>query len=116
MRISDWSSDVCSSDLLQDLVVQMRSGRKTGRSDIADDLALGHPIALLQPLGEAAHMGVGGGNGPGMAEADIVAIALVPADAVDHAVAGGVDRRAGGGGEVDAAMHAAVPQDRKSVG
>src|SRR3546814_3699092 len=47
MRISDWSSDVCSSDL-----TDMRKGRKSGmRSGIALGClggAAGHPEALFQ--------------------------------------------------------------------
>src|SRR3546814_16643218 len=35
MRISDWSSDVCSSDLIDDIALRLRHLRAVGRADEA---------------------------------------------------------------------------------
>ena len=43
-----------------DLVMQMRSGRAPGRSDITDDLALIDLAAVAHALGKTAHVGVEG--------------------------------------------------------
>src|SRR3546814_12028709 len=55
MRISDWSSDVCSSDLLgaEPLVVVARKGhpRVDGAIDLDTYLALGHIVATARPYG-----------------------------------------------------------------
>src|SRR3546814_20241906 len=42
MRISDWSSDVCSSDLLSGLVTQVMV-------DVNDRVAKGQALALIDP-------------------------------------------------------------------
>src|SRR5687768_6984853 len=44
-------------------------------------------------------------------DANIVAVTALVADLFDHTVAGGVNRRPGGGREVHARMHLAEPQD-----
>src|SRR5262252_3789906 len=48
-------------------------------------------------------------------QADIFAIAAFPADLFDDSVAGGEDRRAVGGGPVDAGMHLDVAEDRMAA-
>src|SRR3546814_7157936 len=46
MRISDWSSDVCSSDLLEVILVRPEPGDGVIRRFVADD-ALGDDIRLI---------------------------------------------------------------------
>src|SRR3546814_9544611 len=54
MRISDWSSDVCSSDLLRCIEVADRMAHLVGRLDLHDTGAeLGRP---RQPLGISGDM------------------------------------------------------------
>src|SRR3546814_1432204 len=62
MRISDWSSDVCSSDLHgrlrlrhrpQDRAQEARGGRITGRLAIASRRARAFPISLPYPPAHA---------------------------------------------------------------
>ena len=57
-------------------------------------------------------MAVGGAVVAVVAQADVVAVAVVPAGELHHAVAGGEDRRARRRGEVDALVHAGVAEDR----
>src|SRR3546814_7280777 len=67
MRISDWSSDVCSSDLLGDLAVALRLERLGNdlrvRLDVVGDdrldLAFAHPAAetAAKPEGEGEQHG-----------------------------------------------------------
>src|SRR3546814_6430436 len=108
MRISDWSSDVCSSDL----VVQVRPGGAAGGADVADDLALLHAGALGDALGDALHVGVRGLVGRAVAQAHVLPVAAVAAGVVDDAVAGGIDRRAAGGREVSALVLPRVAEER----
>src|SRR3546814_20825887 len=50
MRISDWSSDVCSSDLLQGLGSgRIREGL-IGDEDVIERKAMGNELLRLQPL------------------------------------------------------------------
>ena len=96
----------------QNFVMQMRAGRQAGRADKADDLALAHAHARLDALGEGGHVAVGRFITVGVAKLDVFAVAAFPADLVDHAVAGGEDRRAVRSGPVDAGMHLHVAEDR----
>src|SRR3954468_5597277 len=45
-------------------------------------------------------------------DADIVAVTVLRADLLDHAIAGGIDRRSDRGREVHARVHLAEPLDR----
>src|SRR3546814_5601269 len=57
MRISDWSSDVCSSDLLlQD--AQMLGGGRCGETDLLDDVAADAGAAAQQRLHDLHPRGV----------------------------------------------------------
>src|SRR3546814_4478609 len=90
MRISDWSSDVCSSDL------------------IADDLALAHAFAHMR--GDFAHVGIAGGKSPGMLDLDVIAMAAMTTRIDDLAVSHRVNGRAIARTEINACMHAAITQ------
>ena len=92
--------------------MEVRPGRAPARADIADDLALHHPPAFLDALGDAAQMGVSGGVLAAVADADIAPVGAVPAGELHHAVAGRHERRAAGGAEIDAAVHLGVAQGR----
>src|SRR3546814_20121976 len=67
MRISDWSSDVCSSDLCRSPGVG--GGIEQVDGVLAADLAVGlprqHPGQLLDPVVGAQHRDGGGGRGVG---------------------------------------------------
>src|SRR3546814_7463212 len=59
LRISDWSSDVCSSDLLDTLVAEKLRAQSEGIRaegwkwiDVAPDFAYGHTYSLRQLRGE----------------------------------------------------------------
>src|SRR3546814_2362930 len=53
MRISDWSSDVCSSDLMDALLIEQLQARRTvaelrlGQQRIATELAQRKPLGVL---------------------------------------------------------------------
>src|SRR5690606_6532342 len=97
---------------LPDLVVQVRAGRRAGRADIGDHLALAHLLPGLPTLGVARQVGVAGLPAAIVAEPDPVAVTAPAARLDRHPVAGGIDRRAGSGAEVDALVHAAIAVDR----
>ena len=52
----------------QDLVVHMRAGRKAGRADEADHLALPHARAFVDAARKGAHVAVGGFIAVGVAD------------------------------------------------
>src|SRR3546814_19848264 len=64
MRISDWSSDVCSSDLLQQVIDADAAIYHTVKQIIIASLH-GHPQPLVI---EAARSGIAHSNQPGFAE------------------------------------------------
>ena len=94
----------------QDLVVHMRAGREAGRADIADHLALPYARARLCRACERRHVAVGGLVAIGVLDLDVFAVARFPADLLDGAVAGGVDRCAERRGPVDAGVHLEVAE------
>src|SRR3546814_17197323 len=49
MRISDWSSDVCSSDLDDDAVVVHHDRRLGKAQSVGDQFKLGHILSLACP-------------------------------------------------------------------
>src|SRR3546814_2704878 len=53
MRISDWSPDVCSSDLGERVAVRYRGVRGGGRDDRAHSRRFGAPVDPIAPRGEA---------------------------------------------------------------
>src|SRR6185295_18147278 len=70
-----------------DLVVHVRAGRKAGRADEADHLALAHALARLDALREGRHVAVGGLVAVVVLDADVLAVATFPAGLFNHAVA-----------------------------
>src|SRR3546814_15428517 len=68
MRISDWSSDVCSSDLAADVL-------QIGERDI------GHRVLRLRAFGAAAHVGTDEAPWPGEARRQRLEIAGVASEA-----------------------------------
>ena len=99
----------------QNFVVDVRAGRLAGRADEADHLALPHLLAGLHALGEGRHVAVGGLVAVVVLDADVFAVAAFGAGLLDHAVAGGEDRRAVGGGPVDAGVHLHIAEDRMAA-
>ena len=91
--------------------MKMRAGGASCRPDIADDVALLHPATPAHASAELAEMRVSRRDLLVVLDTDIVAITVLAADLFDHAIAGGIDRRPGGGREVHARMHLAEPQD-----
>src|SRR5882757_8785381 len=91
--------------------MDVRSGGHAGGADEADDLALSYPLAGLEALGEGRHVAVGGLITVVVLDADVFAVAAFGADFLDHAVAGGEDRRAVGRRPVDAGVHLDVAED-----
>src|SRR3546814_9962540 len=77
MRISDWSSDVCSSDLVADQLIVAGLGHHRHAVDHAFGNAVaaigghahGHPFAVAaqQPVVDVVDGGVGGGGRGGQA-------------------------------------------------
>src|SRR3546814_17553301 len=90
MRISDWSSDVCSSDLL----------------------ALTDRVAFFQAGGEPALMSVQRAVAAIVLQNNGVAVAILAAFELDDAVGGCVDGRAGGCCIVDAFVPAPAAMHR----
>src|SRR5207249_4290220 len=98
--------------LIMHLVMEVWTGRHAAHPDIADHLALTHPLAFMQAAGEGAQMAVGGGVLRAVLDFDVVAVARDPAGAGHDAIAGSVDRGSDRCAEIDAAMHAAVAEER----
>src|SRR6185503_2136068 len=96
----------------EDLEMHVRTGRQAGRTDEADDLALAHAAADIEPPRECRHVAVGGLIAVGVADAHIFAVAALDADFVDAAVAGGEDRRAERRRPIDAGMRLHIVQQR----
>src|SRR5229473_3032193 len=95
----------------QNFIMDMGPGRLPGRTDEADQLALPHPFADLEPLGERRHVAVGGLVTVVVLQLDVFAVAAFQAGDFDDAVAGCKNRRAVGGGPVDAGMHLDVTEN-----
>src|SRR4051812_27788204 len=93
-------------------VMEMRPGRHAGHADIADDLSLAHPRALMQSARKGAQMAVSRGILLVVRELDVVAVAGRSAGKTDDPIAGGIHRGAGRRAEIDPAMHPAVAEDR----
>ena len=91
--------------------MDMGAGRLPGRPDEADHLALPHPFAGLQPLGERRHVAVGGLITVVVLQLDVFAIAAFQAGDFDDAVAGCENRGAVGRGPIDAGVHLHVAED-----
>src|SRR5947209_18678133 len=92
--------------------MHMGAGRKSGRSDISDQLALADLHARLDAAREGRHMAVSGLITVVMLEADVFAVAGFPARSLDGAVAGGIDRRTHRGCPIHAGMHFGVTENR----
>src|SRR5258708_40034417 len=90
----------------------MRPGGHAGHPDKGDDIALPDPRPVMQAAGKPAEMTVGGGVFLIMLNLDVVAVARNPAGAGNDAVPGGVDGSPNHRSEIDAAMHAAIAEDR----
>src|SRR6478672_13079626 len=93
-----------------ELEVQVRAGGPARGADRADALALLDALALAHV--DAAQVGVGRGARAVVLDLHHVAVAVLHAGELDHAVADGAYRRAGGRGVVDAEVAAPFLQDR----
>src|SRR3546814_15683789 len=94
MRISDWSSDVCSSDLVFVAPEEQRHARKGSRADqfahlanhrpppLVPSLDRGAQMAALKPPRRVGQFGVAGHEGSGDfgAAADVAPPAIRPAE------------------------------------
>src|SRR5579863_4286395 len=105
-----------------DFEMDVRAGRQSGRADEADDLALAHAAADLEPARERGHVAIGGLITVVVAKANVFAVAALEPDLLDLAVAGGKDRRAERRTPVDAGVHFAdvqhgmrAPAERRSL-
>src|SRR5690606_14888154 len=85
------------------------AGGQAGGADVADHRALRDRLALAD-LAETRHVRVQRGVALAVVEDHDVAIAALLADELHLGVAGGHDRSAGGGGVVDALVHAHLAQ------
>ena len=93
--------------LVAGLEVQVRTAGAAGGAAQADDIARVHPVARL--LVAAGQMAVEGLQAVRVPDDDQVAVAAHVVGHADFAVEGGIHRRAGGIGKVDALVTAAVP-------
>ena len=82
----------------------MRACREAGHPHETDNLALGNLRAVPEAAGEPGEMGIEGLEPVGMGDDDAVAGLAAPAPCRHHAIAHGLDRRAGGGRVVNALM------------
>src|SRR6266436_7904006 len=95
----------------QNFIMDVGAGRLPGRADETDHLALPHPFAGLQPLGERRHVAVGGLITVVVLQLDVFAVAAFQAGDFDDAVAGCENRSAVGRGPIDAGVHLHVTED-----
>src|SRR5690606_18141634 len=93
-----------------DFEMEVRPGRQAGRADIADHLPARD--ALARAHRDAAHMPIAGAGAAAMVELDVIAEAAGAAGDRHHAVADRMDGRAIAAAEIDAAVHAAIAEDR----
>src|SRR3546814_12140092 len=112
MRISDWSSDVCSSDLLDQAVAGARFAaaaldvEREAAGLVAARLAFGQPREPIADLGEGAGIGrrvrARGAADRRLIDVDHLVELLEAGDLVVLAgeAAGAVERRRGGGVEL----------------
>ena len=93
-------------------VVQVRAGAAAGGADEADDVAGAHALAGGGIGGKRAHVAVERLHAVAVAQDDGIAVAAFGAAEFHDAVGWGVNRRTGGGGVVDAGVHAQIAQYR----
>ena len=91
--------------------MHMRAGGHAGRSDETDHLALPHPLADFQALGEGGHVPVRGLVSIVVLDANVFSVTAFPADFLDQAVARCKNRSAIGRGPVDAGVHLEIAED-----
>src|SRR5439155_4662751 len=82
------------------LEVEVRAEAMAGAADVADHLALRHMRAAADR--EAGLVGIRGREAVAVVDDDDVSVALLPAGDDHRSGRGRVDRRAGGGADVDA--------------
>src|SRR3546814_20628068 len=99
MRISDWSSDVCSSDLR----IVAFDGDLARIGDRSGEGAVGHDAEAVAALGERP------------VEIAVIVVVLGGVILVEDDLAAVGDRAAAGRGRADAGGIARVAADRKSV-
>src|SRR3546814_6428705 len=123
MRISDWSSDVCSSDLHRGAAVwvdlEVEVGRAAtgvaGVADEADDLTWLDQLAVVHALGEGAEVGVVVVRAALALDPDLGAAEHVAAHAGDDPPLTGQQRSARWGEDVGALVGVLVAGDRKGT-
>src|SRR5690606_22148568 len=93
-----------------ELIVKVRPRRQAGGADIADDLSA--PDMLAGAHGNTAHVAIAGAKTAAVIELHIIAVSPCTARRGDDAIADGVERCAISATEIDAAVHAAVSEDR----
>ena len=72
--------------------MQVGAAGESGRADVADDLPLPHPLAGMEPRGEAAQVAVTGGDSVEVPELDQISVSSGAFGAQDGTVSGGEDR------------------------
>ena len=87
----------------------MRAGRVAGRADIADELALPHLVAGLDD--DLALVAIARFVAVDVLDQREIAVAVRPTGLLDDAIAGRIDRRSFGRGEIDASVQLARVED-----
>src|SRR5205823_77745 len=97
----------------QELVVQVRPGREAGRADVADRLALIHPLPRVQAAGEPRQVTVPRPNAVDVSQLDEVAVSgVIVLDARHDPVLRGADRSTVGCRDVHAPVEPLAPAQR----
>ena len=102
--------DVMAVD--DDFVMKMRTGRETTGAEIADNLALRDPDALVDAASKARHVVIGRHIAIGVLDLDASAIARHQSRLDDQSIAGGENRCADRRRPIDAVVRARIMQDR----
>ena len=88
--------------------MQVRAGAAAGGADEADDVAGAYTLTGGGISGKRAHVAVERLHAVAVAQDHGIAVAAFGAAEFYNAVGRGVNRRAGGGGVVDAGVHAQI--------
>src|SRR5690606_27415806 len=98
-----------------ELIMQVRAGGQSGRADITDNLALGDVAACANAVGVSAHVCIKSLIGLAVLDNHRVAIAALAPDVYYAAIAGCLDRSAGGCSIIHAFVGANLVQYRVSA-
>src|SRR5213593_405788 len=94
-----------------DAIVEMRSGRQSGCTDVADHFSLHHLVSAFDAFSEAGQVQIVGVEARCVTDADVVAFAAFLSGFDDDTVRCGHDRRADWRAVIDAVMGLEAVQD-----